>query len=150
MSLTLIIQVIDFYPWYCKSSRVINNRTFETSLKSEEWKIIASSVKHIIIIPPINQNDPKNNFTFYAANNQLDINIGNSARENTPKRLKYKQELMKEFNNNILHEDSLYVVNKNNLILPSERNKEKYLFGILDNYYIIVPKALKLKLDIWF
>ncbi len=147
LSFALLVQIIDFYPWY--NNRNLGSGIFETTLRSDKWKIIANSVKHIIMIPPKAESDPKNNFALFASNNLLDINIGRVARENIQKRSKYYQKIMKEFNSNILQEETLYIVNKNNLIIPSKKNKEKYFFAILDDYYIIIPKNSKLKLVDW-
>ena len=148
LSVALLFQIIDFYPWY--SNRNLNNRTFESTLKSEDWQKIASSVKHIVMIPPSAQSDSKNNFALYAANNKIDINIGYVAREDTDKRSIYTQKLMKKFENKKLEKNTLYVVNKKNLIIPSKENKKRYLFGTLDNYHIIIPKNIKLDLGNWF
>ncbi len=146
--IALLLQVIDLYPWY--RSRNLEHRTFVSSLKSKDWQKIASGVKHIVMIPPIVKSDGQYNFALYAANNHLDINTGFVAREDLAKRAKYQQKLLTDFANNKLQEKTLYIVNKHYMIFPTAKNNSKHLFGRLDNYYIIVPSNLKLKLGNWF
>ncbi len=146
LSAALLIQIVDFYPWY--STRSLGNKTYKTSLQSSKWQKIADSVKHVVMIPPSSNN--YRDFALYAANNHLDINIGNVARMDRQKSHRIDQKLMKNFNDSILQKETLYIVDKKNVISPSKENKKKYLFGLLDNYYIIIPKSLKLELNNWF
>ncbi len=147
LSVLLLIQIIDFYPSY--HNRDLNKREFKNQLKSKQWGLIAKEIEHIVMIPPINQSDTNNSFALYTANNNLDINIGYVARENTDARRKYNLKLMDNFKNHLLDDKTLYIVDKNFLIIPNKEDKEKYIFGQLDKYHLIVPKNLNLNLDYW-
>ncbi len=144
LSIFLIIQIIDFYPWY--SSRDLNSRTWGSTLKSSDWGKIADSIDHIVMIPPIF--DKSYSFPLYAANNNLDINIGYIAREDRARRSKYINHVMEKFSDDQLEDRTLYVIDKENLTVPNDQ--KKYLYGKLDGYNIIAPKDSNLELESYF
>ncbi len=147
LSVLLLVQIIDFYPSY--QNRDLNDRVFKNQLKSKQWTLIAKNIEHIVMIPPLNQSDTNNSFALYTANNNLDINIGYVARENTHARRKYNLKLIDNFKNHLLDEKTLYVIDKDFLIIPTKKDKEKYIFGRLDSYHLIVPKNSNLNLEYW-
>jgi hypothetical protein len=144
--LFLIVQIIDFYPWY--SARDLESRTWNSPLESEDWLQIAKDVDHIVMIPPTRASDPNYVFSLYAADNNLDINMGYLARKDWVKKSQYNKKIMEDVLNNRLEERTLYVVTKKNLV--PLKNQAKYLFGALDGYNIITPQNKTLNLYPWF
>ncbi len=155
LSIFLIVQIIDFYPWYSNPNvhwrtlkPILNSAVYESTLKSTQWIEITNTVDHLVMIPPSLKSDPNNDFTLYAANNNLDINIGYVARKDKVRRSKYEKQVMERFSDGQLEDRTLYVIGKDNLIMPSDQ--KKYLFGKLDGYNIIAPAESNLQLESYF
>lgn len=143
LSILLIVQIVDFYPWY--SSRDLNVKKWDNPIKSKEWKSIALTVDSIVVIPPSLAQKKMYPLAFYAANNNLSINIGYVARKNNTSRKKYYNDVMKKYSSSIIEDRTLYVINKNNKFIDLDILK-KYSYGKLDGYYIIAPKNNNIKI----
>lgn len=140
----LILQVIDFYPWYRRvdqttiDERVITSHVWENlfPLKSASWKKISNHAKHIIFIPPDRYHDEYVPFALLAANNKQTINVGYSARENAAKIELYQKQLLGDFENGNLNDDALYVIMDSSLV---KKDFPFHKTGVLDGYLIVAP-----------
>jgi len=129
----LIIQIIDFYPWY--SFQDLNARKWTSTLDSSHWEKIAKNIEHIIMIPPERESDGGYNFSFYAANHNLDINIGYLARKDKIKASQYNEKIMASFFKEEFDDKTLYVVSDEYFSLL--KNTGEYTSGKLDYYNVV-------------
>jgi len=144
ISLALILQIVDFYPWYKRvkettiDERIVKTHIWENlfPLKSDSWGKISNRTKQIIFVPPDRYQDEYVPFALLAAKTKQTLNVGYSARIDLPKQNKYRKELLAEFEKGNLNDDALYVVMDSSLVY---REYPFHQTGILDGYLIVAP-----------
>ncbi|MGV7221757.1 MAG: DUF6311 domain-containing protein [Nitrospinales bacterium] len=140
----LIIQVVDFYPWYNRvedttiDERIVKSHIWENlfPLKSTSWEKISDHTKQIIFIPPDRYEDEYVPFALLAANTNQTINVGYSARTDITKRNAYRNQLINEFLSGQLKDDALYVIMDPSLM---QREFPSHQTGVIDDYLIVAP-----------
>ena len=144
ISVTLIIQAIDFFPWYARvgettvDARLVRSHLWENifPLKSASWNKILNRAQQVIFVPPDRHTDEYIPFALLAANNGRSINVGYTARTDNKKRKAYRKRLLGEFARGNLSDDALYIIMDPSLVrgpYPS------HTMGVLDGYLIIAP-----------
>ena len=144
ITFALIIQVIDFYPWYEYNKSWLDNRRGRTELPSKDlWNKIGNEIDHIVMLPLTK--DLNSLLGLYAVENNIDINIGYVARYDKLKRQNYEVKLLEDFCLAKLDKRTLYIIDNDfSYYLP---DSTIFSYGILDGYNIIFPKKANLKLN---
>lgn len=147
--IAVAIQFLDFYPAYNNIS--LTDKKWNSPLKSEVWNQLAQKYNHITFIPA-HTNDEKDDFIAFsllAADHGMTLNVGYLSRFNYETTIKYKCELLKNFNIGKLAKDTLYVIRECNLYRQLISNTNA--IDELDGYPIIAPgfKKISSKLIYW-
>jgi len=143
-SMTLALQVIDFYPWY--SSVNLSRWEYSSPLKSPSWNEILHHTKQVNFVPPDRQGDEYIPFALLAANRGQFINVGYTGRVDATKRNLYRKQLMREFKSGHLNDETLYVIMDISLYRESYPSHKS---GMLDGYLIVAPDIPIPDLEPW-
>jgi len=136
VSVALVFQVFDFYPWY--SAVNLSRWEYKFPLKSSSWNNIINHSSQINFIPPKRHWDEYIPFALQAANKGKVINVGYTARRDKKKRRLYQKQLTEEFENGHLRDDVLYVIMNTSLVRESYPSHK---VGMLDGYLIVAPNV---------
>lgn len=131
-------QVIDLFSFY---QNINFAGSWESPLRSKLWIELMEKSEHIVFIPAITDGDEYVPFALLAATNAKTINVGYTARTNHKDEESYKNNLLQEFKQGKLMNNTLYVINMGYLYPP--RSSSFFIWGILDGYAIIAPKIDK-------
>lgn len=144
LSITLIIQVMDLYP-FLNGKKDLENRVWNYSLKSPQWDILSKSIKHIVVVPPSVNANHDYSLGIYAADNKLTLNVGYAARVDIKEREEYIGKIMQSFTEEKFKKDTLYIISSEYLPSLEILNKD-FNQGILDNYRIVYNKNIPIKI----
>lgn len=159
LALCFFTQVLDlsagWIPLRAKTMLTTENKYTETPLKDPFWKWAALNYEKIIIVPSRLNLKPDfmarmlssdwKIFGRFASSNHMSTNAVYLARYNEQKILIYSQELMASIDSNEFNNNSIYVINKDEvgpiacLLLENKEN----LFAKVDSYYVVAPNYFK-------
>jgi hypothetical protein len=144
ISFAVIVQLMDFYPFYRNVS--LDKFSWKTPLYSNLWGQFAEKYKHITCIPAFFSGEDYVPFALLAGDHGMTINVANLARADYFARKRYRDELQKQFEQGRFEDNTLY-------ILLSKPNKPdsfisdfllKQVTCIVDGYPVIAPGFLNM------
>jgi len=142
--IALILQFADlnnkFYEFQNDYYRVVR---WDNPLKSEIWDLICTRYKKILFAPP-QMNSNYVPFSYLASNNNMSINTGYFARSNSESINNYSIAFMDDLTQGRFEEDSIYVINDNELlnnIKPFLKESDSLI--VIDGFNILVPQGKK-------
>jgi len=131
----LIIQFVDFYPFY----QTVNFEkiTWKTPLKSELWDKLANKYNNISLVPAVLTTTNYVPFSLLSVKHKNKLNIGYTARSNHIARRNYETELFQNYVNGKLDKQTLYIIQGNSLYKPLPQfNAATFM---IDGYAVIAP-----------
>lgn len=137
----LILQIIDSAIIFDGFKKKFSNHVeWSNPLRSPLWNDLAHRYKKIIFVLPHNFAKDWLPLTYFAAKNNLSINIGSFARTNKKKEVLAKYDIIRAIIANRLNEDSLYIFEDDNLwkTAISQINPQD-VAGMLDGFRIVAP-----------
>jgi hypothetical protein len=137
--LALIVQLMDFYPFYRSIS--LDSFSWKTPLHSKLWAQFAKKYNHIACIPAQAYRDNYVPFALYAGDNGMTINVANLARADYYSKKQYQDEQYNQYAQGHFQSNTLYVFYDKSTVSDFVKSDSliKHMVCIVDGYPVIAP-----------